>query len=242
MIDNAFPSPVELKKIELKTLDFISNQPFFLEKFPKLANDARDAYIHIKYNTNARNILIDFESEIDGITEDQKRKIHIGGVVNLKQRNLSEYEKYSYYFAICDNLDSPSRLVRKFHFDYVLPDTAGTRRQPHPIFHLQYCGELTPGLVRKGYGENHIQHMSPDLSVPRIPFTPISLALLIDYILREFCDKNIAEKGRQIFEWRSIVKDNEKSLLGPYYNQCGVFLGRHDRDSCLLSNFYYGEE
>lgn len=237
-IDEHYPPPKTLKEVELKTLLFLYEQPIFQCQFQELASTAYKAHVFIEHGNKPNNILIRFESHIDVEVESLKRRIYLGSLVDVKKDDFNKYENCSYYIAICEGCSPPAKFLRKFHFDYNLSET----KCFHPIFHLQYCGKLSPSLKDIGYNQTHIEHMSPWLSVPRIPFTPISLALLLKYIFREFCDKKTNHQIAELSEWRDIIKENEQLILEPYYKTCNNFIDKNKGEANLLSDFYYGEE
>ncbi|MGI0010715.1 MAG: hypothetical protein ACREAE_04865 [Nitrosopumilaceae archaeon] len=143
-IDEKYPNPKDFKRNELFTLAFFQNDSNLKEMFPTLVDDAYHYYTFIK---NARDTVFNFESEleiqINGTTGKTIGKAHIGG--KFFEDPKKKFLAPSYYMAICTTESAPHRLIRKYHFDYILPGLA--RRQPHPVFHLQYAGELSSRLL-----------------------------------------------------------------------------------------------
>jgi len=232
-IDERYPVPKDFKRNELSTLAFFQNDPNLKEMFPTLVDDAYHYYTFIK---NAHDTIFNFESEleiqINGTTGKTKGKAHIGGkfFIDPKKKFLAP----SYYMAICKTDSTHYRLVRKYHFDYILPNLV--RRQPHPVFHLQYAGELSPHLLDLNLEHDH---MDTWLSEPRLVFMPMSLALLVNVILKEFPDertKKIIERR----EWRDLIRRNENLLLVPYFRCCNLFLSNNKPDLLFTTDFCYG--
>jgi hypothetical protein len=83
--------------------------------------------------------------------------------------------------------------------------------------------------------------IQPWLSIPRMNFSPINLALLLDLIFVEFkspITNNIVERR----EWRELIKANEDLMLKSYYNSINNFFtrGSHSTDN-LFRDFSYGK-
>lgn len=229
MIDKDFAKFDKLINNEINTLQFIKNNTRVWEYFNKLATDANAIYFMYKDKRNSRSF--EFESSIEALVGGVCRDVHFG--VKIDKTN----EFISYYLAIFEK-DAQKRLcLRKFHFDYASKKVA--RRRPHPVFHLQYCGKLSPSLRNK-FSDEHIKHMNPNLSEPRIPHMPTSLALLLNHILIEFSDDKII-KIIEDSKWRKHIKENEKMILYPYYKQCNWFINLPDNKKLLTTDYFYGQ-
>jgi hypothetical protein len=213
---------------ELVTLKFFKDDPYLQEDFPALATQAYVSY----YQLASTALPFNFESELEIQIDGKQGKIHIG--VQSFYDNSKNFIGQSYYMAICEAKPPRHRLLRKYHFDYILPETY--RRQPHPIFHLQYAGELSPHLQNLNLEHDHIDSW---LSEPRLFFMPMSLALLVNIILKEFPDDR-TEKIIERREWRDLIRKNENSLLVPYYRCCNLFLSGNKPDQLFTNDFCYG--
>jgi hypothetical protein len=230
-IDDGYPSPSKLKKNELETLQYIKDSIIFHSYYATLANDASTNYFQLQ---NASSLK--FISQMDICFDQRSRRIgnaYIG--LDIGSRD-DQYSQVSYTLAICSKDRSRHRLLRKFHFDYALPGVPS--RQPHPVFHLQYAGGLF-GPLR----DLNIQHAHLDawLSEPRLSFMPMSLALLINIVFKEFPDEN-AIKVIERAEWRELIRKNEKFLLVPYFKCCHNFMNAlNDLGKLLTNDFYYGK-
>jgi hypothetical protein len=229
-IDAGYPSPGELRKNELKTLQHIKDNIVFQTYYSTLATDAYNSFPRLQ---NAASL--NFASSFRICLNRGSGKIglaHIGLIIRTKD---DRYDQVSYSLAICSETRGRYRLLRSFHFDYALPGDVS--RQPHPVFHLQYAGALFGQLnILK------IQHAHLDswLSEPRLLSMPMSLALLINIVFKEFPDGNsvkVIERG----EWRDLIRKNEKLLLVPYFKSCHNFMNAINNFGKLLTNdFYYG--
>ena len=141
----------------------------------------------------------------------------------------------SYVLSICENNEPPFHLIRKFHFDYAIPNP---KEDPKPVYHIQYGGELSPQLETL---EIDVAEMQPWLSTPRIRFYPFNLALLLDMVFNEFrSDETVSIVERS--EWRDFIKTNEEIVLKPFYEGVANFLNGSHSSNYLLRDFYYGKE
>lgn len=229
-IDLGYPSPRELKKNELETLQYIKNSDVFQSYYKTIASDASVSYFQLR---NAPSF--NFSSNLDICLDQRSGKMGCADIGSVIKTRDGRYEQVSYSLAIHSKDNTRYRLLRMYHFDYALPDAVC--RQPHPVFHLQYAGGLF-GRLRS----LPIQHAHLDawLSEPRLFFTPMSLALLINIVLKEFPDKNAIEVIERS-EWRDLIRKNEMRLLTPYFRCCHNFMNSINNVGKLLtSDFYYG--
>jgi hypothetical protein len=112
--------------------------------------------------------------------------------------------------------------MRKIHFDY---ERAAIRNhsEAKPTIHMQVCGELLPQLRQLGYRSSDLQSWFPWLEKPRVPTLPVSLALLLNWLLLEFQSDPIAQRIVKNREWRNLVARAEREILGPYFEACATF-------------------
>jgi hypothetical protein len=94
-------------------------------------------------------------------------------------------------------------------------------------------GELGPSVAQ-------LSQMHPKLSEPRIFFSPMSLALLLDMTLHEFPDAR-SITFRRTPEWRGIVRDNEVLLLQRFYARCAAVIVDNVHENKLLADEFYLE-
>lgn len=238
-IDKNYPKPIELKETEIKTLDFLRNNPFVNTNFSMLAKAANDTHEAFKSKQRLQNHPFRFEAYFDFPHKKKDYRFHFGVEISSKKdnRNHDIHDKVSYYLAICDSKKDKNkfRLLRQFHFDY---DISG-HQNDHPIFHLQYAGKLSPSLMAHNYVNNQ---MHPWLSEPRLHHHPVTLALLINLVFKEF--KRIKLVSLLTDDrWRGIVQNNEELVLKPYFEQCNTFMtSRHTaKDHLFTDNFCYGK-
>lgn len=229
-ISSCFPTPIIFFKNEINTLKRISNNPTVKRNFSRLVYDADDFLTknqtHIQ-RKSPRGFNFDFKSRIEGITiNDRPCTAHIGALMKAKK---DDYEILTYYFMICDS----KTVIRKFHFDYT-PENI-EKRIPHPVFHIQYPGELSDHLLSLNLAHAHLEC---DLSEPRIPFMPMSLALTINLIFKEFRNEQ-THKAIQDPTWRELIKTNENLLLHPYFIKCHSFFSGSSGLNLFTNDFCY---
>lgn len=142
-----------------------------------------------------------------------------------KQGNGASISNTSYCIFVIDCTSEPKKILRKFHFDYVTERE--DRREPHPRFHLQYCGGLPPAAETLGITNDLMTPLYPQVEGPRIFFNPMTLGLLMNMAFYEFpCDDT--EKIRKSGEWQNLVRENEKKVLVPFYKRCAELAGNKE--------------
>lgn len=139
-----------------------------------------------------------------------------------KQEDGASISNASYCIFVIEGTNEPMKILRKFHFDYITE--RGDRREPHPRFHLQYCGGLPPAAETLGITDALMKPLEPDVDGPRIFFNPMTLGLLMNMAFYEFpCDDT--EVIRKSGEWQNLVRENEKQVLVPFYKRCAELAG-----------------
>lgn len=224
------PSPSQLLQNELATLHFLRNSQTVRLYYGRLNYDAQVSYSRLK---NARRSF-KFASYVDVIHKHKERRVFFGGT--MQSGKNGRYANISYSLLVANGLRRDEGALRKFHFDATFPGQ--TRKQDHPAFHLQYCGKLGPHLRKHGFGDCHIAHMVPAMSEPRIPYMPMSLALLLDLVLHEFPDKH-SRKLRDQSAWRKVLMKNERLLLQPFYCKCVDILSGRTTNRQLWAEAFY---
>jgi hypothetical protein len=232
LINEGYPSPSELIKNEIFTLERLKNDIFLAQWKSSLYKDASYAYYQARKLSS-----FNFESSFEINVDNNPGTAFIGGKV-IPSNDGNSYDLLSYYLAICRNEEMKNEPLRKLHFDYTEPDPS--HRQPHPIFHFQQPGKLTRAMTEAGC---NIDHLYPWLSEPRLPYMPMSLALLINLVFSEFPDEKTT-RFIEHTEWRHLIHKNEVLLLYPYYEQCYKFVDNCKKGvirglSRLLTNDYY---
>jgi hypothetical protein len=210
-VDKTYPPPDKLIKNEIETLQTLIHDPNIIKNFGELYAIANSNYkalsscIISKNGIPSLNFSADFIISKDD--EDYKIKFAVDIKINSKKK---EYERISYHLAICH--DGSKKIIRYFHFDYALPTS--TRNQAHPIFHLQYGKASSSNLNEEDYAFD-----IDNLELPRIPYFPMTLALLLNTVFMEFYNE-ITHTIINRSEWRKLLKKNEEIMLEPYYRCC----------------------
>lgn len=211
-MDIILPRYSEFVKIEQRTLVHIRNE---LAKRKTFARAAADVYktlgSHDKQSFN-------FSTSWDVEYMNTNCRIFIGALI----RKYPSHDKIcwmTHYLSIAENTDTTWRILRKFHFDYVTQD------KMHPCFHLQYGGELPPAMNIDGIEDKHIEPLLPKVRQPRIFFTPVTIALLMNMLFYEFQSDDI-DIIREGLAWQKIIRDNERDILVRYYERCAELAGK----------------
>lgn len=167
-----------------------------------------------------------------------ERDFHVGCCAEA-EGNGDTISKLSYSVLIGEEASPSKKVARKFHFDYE-PLLLRNPSEVKPTFHLQMCGELSPHHISNGYCNSDIEHLLPSWSQPRIPAQPMSLALIIDWLLIEFGKETSVQNARISPAWRSVVREAEREILTPYYKSCYEFLtsSASSEESFLTSQLY----
>ncbi|MEA5402597.1 hypothetical protein VB776_06710 [Arcicella sp. DC2W] len=226
-INTQYPPFTDFKKNEFKTLEYIQARGFFNSSFQDLATNLYNSYSSYKgvdFSENSFKIHISFHM----VVEKQIHKVILGANI------IGEEGINSYFLALCD--EQEQQLIRKFHFDYALPEI--TTNQRVPIFHLQYGGKSTQEMLDDGLEDTKLDNW---LSIPRLSFAPMNLALLLDMILCEFTN-NDAVQIHEAPEWRDLIYKNEKFLYEQYFNNLHSHMNslRHNK-KYLIRDFHYGQ-
>lgn len=220
-----YPKPADLVRNEVKVLEYLRHNPYINQVHSDFARHANHYY---QRSRSAKNGF-EFASHLDlwHTAIGGKRQAGARANIRLALASLVEVESANEYGNISHCLAVLRRrangkytILRKFHFDVsVGNEKPGGRLQRHPRFHLQYCGEMVPYMKGLGLSDTQLSQLHPWLSEPRLFYTPMSLALMLDMSLREFPDSDSA-KFRATGEWRGIVHEHESAMLSPFFQKC----------------------
>lgn len=234
-ISTRYPLPNDLKILELKTLDFLRTNHTVSTYYPTINSSANKYYNYIKYQ-NTSKIEINFEFDFDILISDELSKIFIGVLISSNQ-NGDSFQCITYYFAIAKGNSKPYTIIRKFHFDHVFENND----QKFPVYHLQYPGEQSPHIKEMCESKEYEKFLNPSLSEPRLCYQPMTLALILDLIFRDFKFKNNFHYIINDNNWRGIIKKNEEAVLKPFYSECNKFFNTSNSNSKFFTREYiYG--
>jgi hypothetical protein len=230
----------KLKQIETDAIQQIRTLGVF-GKLSTLQNAAHKAQI-VKSSRAPLNVHLSFTLPTrlreDGGRQAVERPFHVGCIAVPAGDAISQLS----YSVLIGQDAHPSKLVaRKFHFDFE-PVVGRNVAESKPTFHLQMCGELSPHHEGEGYAEEDIAHLLPAWSQPRVPAFPMSLALVLNWLFIEFGHEPAVMDARQNPHWRSLVRDAEREVLKPYFDQCSRFLSdTANNDESFFSKHLYQE-
>ena len=243
-----YPSPSDLIKSEIAVLDYLRWEPYIKREHSQFAKHASNYYDR---NQGSLAHGFDFVSYFDvchaamqGSKRRSKRQEEPIPNVRLLlavriESDKQAFRNVSYCLTVCQIHSARFTILRKFHFDVAIHgDKPEKQVQPHPRFHLQYCGKMVPEMVTMGCRETQLKGMHPWLSEPRIFFSPMSLALLIDMALHEFPDER-SKKFRESKEWRGLVRRQERLVLHPFYKKCVEVIDDTKRNNRTLAEEFY---
>jgi len=236
-ISKGYPDPIKLKKYERETLKFLHTQPIISKQFAHLAQQARLLYYELEGAKKLRNMNIDFNAILEINVQGEIKRLYVGANLRSVRQNSRSFkhEMVSYSLALCNSHEPPFELIRKFHFDYAVP--GHTVKQELPIFHFQYGGRLSAFLKEHQIDDAKIERR---LDVPRLNHHPVTLALLLDIVFREFRSVE-THKIIEDSDWRALVRQNEELVVKPYYQRIARFIGSAKYGSdCLIRDYCYG--
>jgi len=240
-----WPLPKKLIENEVATLESMGNNSGLGQEQPQLAGAAKKKYQYYA-NKAKKRTSFSFSSWLIFPNSPIVTKSIIECLLIANSKEPSSYDMVTYSFALCRiNKEGNDHLIKKFHID--VTSTPDTGRPPfHPVFHLQSPGKLSPMLKKFGIKDDHLE---PMLSEPRLCSAPTTLALLTDFLMREFGGDHISPltKLTKKGEWQSLIRKNEKLVLEPYYKACSRFF--QDRRSkkepehhqLFSQDFVYGQ-
>jgi hypothetical protein len=163
-----------------------------------------------------------------GYFENEKAALVVGGEITATN---SVFSKYNFFMSIIrshNNSDDrmydscceeqkkgDNRIVRRFHID----TGEGKELTLEPKSHVQFGGLChEKQAIENYYGKPLHYCLDNKLDIPRMPYPPFDIILLLDLVLRQFetaIEKGFVEKA----EWRKFVKGSEDFRLREYYYQ-----------------------
>jgi len=228
-IDKQQISSTDFIHNEFLTLGHIKEQSSVRKSFPELCQKA-DMLYGIFKGASKKSPLIRFQFDCELKLEIEKRKQILFIEADVRQN----YSIATYVLCMCEDTEQ-KKLIRKFHFDYDPQGNSSAWNKPK--YHLQYGGKATPSLKKNGIPTEDLHDW---LSVPRLSFTPINLALFLDLVFNEF-PSEATQKVIEKSEWRNMIKTNEDALLVPYFQNIGQFINAAHKSNYLFREFVYGK-
>lgn len=232
----------QLKRLESQAIQAIRTEGSF-GRLSSLAGAAKQAQI-----TAASKTPIDIHLSFtlptrlreDAGRQAIERPFHVGCYA-VAAEGRDEIAQLSYSVLIGQHTYPSMLVARKFHFDFE-PARFRNVLESKPTFHLQMCGELSAYHQTAGYTEEHIAHLLPSWSQPRVPTQPMSLALVLNWLFIEFGAEVAVKDARLNPRWRSLVRAAEREILKPYYEACSAFLSaKANEDESFFAKQIYEE-
>lgn len=235
-----YPQPSDLIKNEIETVKFFS-QNTFIQSHVAFYNEAKRVYAQHGQGSRGFSFASYFDLFHAGMPgnwcrsqETSNVRLIVAALIEQKQ-DLS-YGNISYALGVCRLRSKRSSILRKFHFDVA---TSLSRRQPHPICHIQYCGEMLNIMSNLGYRDEQLQQLHTKVREPRVFFHPMSLALLVDMALREFPDEMVHKNILRSPEWRNLIRRNEDLMWKKFFETCYQTINSNVPNRPTVSDKFY---
>lgn len=231
-IHTAHPSPSNFVINEVETLKYLRTWRL-VKDFPDLDTAIQYSLPNYKDIKKLEKTAFEFHAEFPIEIQGHNHNMFIES--RISQSDKGNFNEATYLLAITGK-DDPAELIRKFHFDHAHPSISTNQRVP--IFHLQYGGKLSPKMEKRGLIGKKID---PWLSVPRLIYPPINLAILLDMAFTEFSTEQTA-KIIEKSEWRNLIWKNEKFILRGYYTGISDHCNSASYSAKkLIRDFCYGQ-
>lgn len=220
-----FPSQEDYYKQELATVKHLladahmSNRVYAEARFELLG-------LMSKLMSKSNN-CISFYFPFDACLEGKNQRIHLGGAVGFSCRRLKSASYWIEIFGVKGS-EQQNAVVRRIHFDAAIPGVEANKSE-HPLYHVQFAGRSHEEQSRELESQRQF-------SYPRVPFTPLSIALFFDFAIRELGTddlKNVIKNGA----WRRLVRSNEKLMLMPFFSN--LHKRWQDDHQFIFSDLYY---
>jgi hypothetical protein len=241
LIDQNYPSPYNLKKLEYETFNYLRGHST-IESEPSFKTFRQDVYLFfskISSTDSLYNDNLNFESLIEYDNLLFIVGFRISGIEKKSRKNqlvLKEYNFVSYSLTICKNNKGIVKPIRRFHFDYAIKRVG----QPGPVFHFQFPGKLSPYVTEIGADcSDYDAKYESWLEKPRLNYFPISFAILLDILFTEF-PSQATDKIKRDSRWLGILNKNEEKILKPYINTCQAYLNKSAASRLFTNNLCYG--
>ncbi len=230
-----------LKDLEYKTIQHIRTDTSFA-RLHTLVNAARQV------PTSAPNAELNLHLSFtlptrlreDHGTTAVDRRFHIGCLAKRAWDGAIERLTCSVMIGTGTLLEN--KVARKFHFDFE-PITNRNLSELKPTYHFQLCGELSEHHKSEGYVDDDIGHLLPRWSQPRIAAPPMSLTLLLNWLLIEFGSDPTIVNARKSSHWQALVRQAEATILKPYFQAAHEFFESHtNANKSFFSSHLYEDD
>ena len=117
-----------------------------------------------------------FNGVFRSMIDDHEHNVRVGGKVRFSKGELQEQSYWIEVFGRKDR-DDFNKILYRIHFDVAVPGI-DKNKELHPLYHVQLGGKPRD----THYIDDEMRHWS----IPRIPYFPLSLALFLEIVFREF--------------------------------------------------------
>lgn len=144
----------------------------------------------------------------------------------------------NYNFSIeISGYSDQSKVISHWHLDF---DSDSNNEYIHPDFHLTFGGNA---MKNEGEDENQVFGKVLLVPSPRLPHPPMDAILGIDFIIKNFIQKNIADTITTSSQYRRIIKDSQDRLWRPYMlsiakHWCGFTNCKYKTDDTLYQKYH----
>ena len=203
MKEYGFPEAGAYLSLAKATVECIRNQPEIRSE----NNEFCSSIDRIFYQLSGKNVSgFHFNGFFCSMIDGHEHNVRAGGNVRFSQGELQEQSYWIEVFGMKDS-DRSSKILYRIHFDVAVPGV-DKNKELHPLYHLQLGGKPRDA----DYIDDERQHWS----IPRIPYFPLSLALFLEIVFREFGGELVRNRFIKSNSWRNIVAENEKKMLGAF--------------------------
>ena len=147
------------------------------------------------------------------------------------------FEK-NYNFSIeISGFSEQKKVLSHWHLDF---DSNADNEYMHPDFHLTFGGNA---MKSEGENENLVFGKVLIVPSPRLPHPPMDAILGIDFIIKNFVQKDIANNIISDSQYRKAVESSQRRLWRPYIlavaSHWCKFNGCNLKADMMLSKKYY---
>lgn len=203
MKEYGFPGADDYLSLARDTVECIRNQHEVRSENNEFCSSIDQLFCQLS-NKNAAGFC--FNGMLCSIIDDHEHNVRVGGKVGFSQGELQEQSYWIEVFGMKDS-DRSKKVLYRIHFDVAVPGM-DKNKELHPLYHLQLGGKPRDAH----YIDDEIQHWS----IPRIPYFPLSLALFLEIVFREFGGELVRNRFIKSDSWRKIVAKNERRMLGAF--------------------------
>lgn len=144
----------------------------------------------------------------------------------------------NYNFSIeISGYSDQNKVLSHWHLDF---DSDSKNEYIHHEFHLTFGGNA---MKSKGEDENQIFGKVLLVPSPRLPHPPMDAILGIDFIIKNFVQKSVADSITTGSQYRKAIKASQERLWRPYMlsiarHWCGFTNCKYTTDNTLSKKYY----